>query len=85
LGDCNEDLVTTYQAIQKDWKSVVKHLKVYMQAHSKEHYYLRRADNPSSKAKQAARFIYLNCTCWNGLYRVNSQGPFNVPVGTRIY
>lgn len=84
LGDCNGDLIDTYQAIKDDWKLVVMQLRFYMQTHSTENYYIRRADNPESKVEQAARFIYLNCTCWNGLYRVNSQGRFNVPVGTRM-
>jgi len=83
LADLNADLIETYLAIQKDWKRVSKILDKYQLAHSKEFYYLVRGSQPRSLASRAARLIYLNRTCWNGLYRVNVRGKFNVPMGTK--
>src|SRR6266852_6834887 len=83
LADLNGDLIETYVAIQKDWKRVSEILDKYQLAHSKEFYYLVRGSRPRSLASRAARLIYLNRTCWNGLYRVNVRGQFNVPMGTK--
>src|SRR6266404_6331393 len=83
LADLNVDLIETYLAIQKDWKRVANLLDKYQLAHSKEFYYLVRSSQPRSLHSRAARLIYLNRTCWNGLYRVNVRGRFNVPVGTK--
>ncbi len=83
LSDCNVELIETYQAIAADWRTVVKHLRRHDEAHSAQHYYETRAKRPQTSATRAARFIYLNRTCWNGLYRVNQQGMFNTPIGTK--
>lgn len=83
LNDTNEDLINTYQAIQENYTLVVKHLKRHHQLHSSEYYYRTRDYSPRCKFRRAARFVYLNRTCWNGLYRVNLKGVFNVPVGTK--
>lgn len=83
LGDCNKDLIATYTALNKNWELVYRYLKNHQKNHSKEYYYQIRNANIRSEASQAARFIYLNRTCWNGLYRVNKKGLFNVPIGTR--
>lgn len=83
LGDLNSELVETYQAIQSDWAKVAARLKKYQKTHSKEYYYAVREKIPKDPLERAARFIYLNRTCWNGLYRVNLRGKFNVPIGTK--
>jgi DNA adenine methylase len=83
LGDTNLDLINAYQGLKEEWELVYRYLKKHKRNHSKEYYYKVRSSNPRSIASMAARFIYLNRTCWNGLYRVNKQGEFNVPIGNR--
>lgn len=83
LSDLNEDLIETFLAIKKNWRAVVLALRRYQRLHSKTFYYQVRSSVPRSAATRAARFIYLNRTCWNGLYRVNTRGQFNVPIGTK--
>ena len=82
LGDLSKDLINTYQAIKDDWSLVYRYLKEHHNNHSKDYYYKVRSSSLSSPASKAAKFIYLNRTCWNGLYRVNLKGQFNVPIGT---
>ncbi len=79
LSDINEELITTYRQISNDTGSVLKAIKKLNK--SKEDYYKIRALKPDklSPNKRAARFIYLNRFCFNGLYRTNSKGEFNVP------
>ncbi len=83
LSDSNEELVNTYNVIKENVEELISVLKGYKGQHSKEFYYKIRAENPKklSTVLRAARFIYLNKTCFNGLYRVNSKGQFNVPMG----
>ncbi len=83
LSDINNDLIDTYRAIQIDWKKVFSTLKKHHKNHCKEYYYKVRSIKPKTIYDRAARFIYLNRTCWNGLYRVNLKGEFNVPIGTK--
>lgn len=83
LSDINEELITTYKAIKNDWIRVEKALKKHAREHSDEYYYKVRSSKPEKNHTRAARFIYLNRTCWNGLYRVNLKGEFNVPRGTK--
>jgi DNA adenine methylase len=84
LSDTNERLIETYQAIRDDAESVIALLKKHKEEHSRnarEYYYRVRAHVPGDPAARAARIIYLNRTCFNGLYRENSRGEFNVPIG----
>ena len=83
LSDVNADLIETYSEIKENWKAVISILRTYHQLHSTAFYYQIRSSSPRAKATKAAKFIYLNRTCWNGLYRVNVRGEFNVPVGTK--
>ncbi|OYU01782.1 MAG: DNA methyltransferase [Sphingomonadaceae bacterium PASS1] len=82
LADMNSKLILTYQAIKSDWQSVELLLKLYQNKHSKDFYYQERKRTPLEPLEQAAQFIYLNRTCFNGLYRENLNGQFNVPIGT---
>ena len=81
INDMNPDLITTYQVIRDDVDGLISHLRILECDLSKEHFEKIRADNPTTKIEKAARFIYLNKTCFNGLWRVNSSGEFNVPWG----
>lgn len=83
LSDSNSELVETYCAIRDDHESVKKELSRHQRLHSSEHYYQVRSTRPRKPHTRAARFIYLNRTCWNGLYRVNRSGEFNVPIGNK--
>lgn len=81
LSDANKDLIGTYQAVRNSVKQVVAELSKHV--YEEDYYYTVRALDPKTLDlySRAARFIYLNKTCFNGLYRVNKKGEFNVPFG----
>ncbi|MCA9597883.1 MAG: DNA adenine methylase [Myxococcales bacterium] len=79
ISDRNADLLSVYRALQADAEAVISELK--RMRHSEEEYYRVRAARPRTLVKRAARVIYLNKTGYNGLYRVNRSGGFNVPFG----
>jgi DNA adenine methylase len=81
LADSNEDLINAYRTLRDDAERVIAKLETHAGLHSQEHFYAVRAGKPREAAERAARFIYLNRTCYNGLYRVNRRGDFNVPFG----
>ena len=84
LSDSNARLIETYTQIRDNPKYISKLLRQHQANHSDKYYYLvRKRKHPNSAAQRAAQFIYLNRTCWNGLYRVNLKGEFNVPRGTK--
>lgn len=83
LSDLNEELIDTYLAIRDDSEGVQKALRAHHRQHDEEYYYKVREQNLRTPTTRAARFIYLNRTCFNGLYRVNLKGVFNVPKGTK--
>ncbi len=81
LFDLNRDLIEVYQVVRDSLDDLIKALKPHR--NDKDYFYEIRAQLPStlSPVERAARFIFLNRTCYNGLYRVNRQGQFNVPFG----
>jgi len=81
LADANPHLIETYQGVRDCPDDVIRLLNRHQQRHSRDYYYEIRAKNPENLPEKAARIIYLNRTCFNGLYRENSQGRFNVPMG----
>ena len=83
LSDLNGELINTYQAIRDDYKKIIALLRAHDRKHSHDYYYKVRSAKPRTSHTRAARFLYLNRTCWNGLYRVNLKGEFNVPKGTK--
>jgi DNA adenine methylase len=81
LSDTNPDLICAYQVLRDDPLTLMKHLKRLGKHTDREAFEKVRASRPATKIDIAARFIYLNKTCFNGLWRVNSKGEFNVPWG----
>ncbi len=80
LSDTNRELIQTYRVVKKDAEGIIAILKGF--SFTKRFYYSVRQWRPGTVTEAAARFIYLNRTCWNGLYRVNRLGAFNVPKGS---
>lgn len=83
LADSNSRLIETYRAVRDGYRVVERRLVEYQDLHCKEFYYLERARSYKNRFQRAAQFIYLNRTCFNGMYRVNKKGEFNVPLGTK--
>lgn len=83
LSDSNSELIEAYRSLKHDWSAVRDVLKRHDCNHDAEYYYAVRDSKPRTPHTKAARFIYLNRTCWNGLYRVNKEGIFNTPVGSK--
>jgi DNA adenine methylase len=86
LADVNRDLVATYRCVQTSADALLAALRSLERTHNPEQYYAaRKLYNDGgclqSKVARSALFIYLNKTCYNGLYRVNRRGEFNVPAG----
>lgn len=83
LSDKNKLLIDTYRCIKEDWQKVVTLLELHAKNHSMAYYYQLRSTIFNDNFERSAQFLYLNRTCWNGLYRVNKSGIFNVPKGTK--
>lgn len=83
LSDKNPELINTFLVVKNNPEKLIKGLIKHKKRNSVRYYYKIRLLDPKnlSRIDRAARFIYLNKTCFNGLYRVNSKGQFNVPVG----
>ena len=85
LGDMNGHLIGAYRFVRDKPDLVHRYLLRHAANDSRSHYFRVRQDYNAGKwsAAQAARFIYLNRTCFNGIFRVNRAGQFNVPYGSR--
>lgn len=84
LADLNEELILAYDIVANDTENLIKALQIHESNHSIEDgYYLKIRDReePENAIDRVSRFLYLNKTCYNGLYRVNKSGKFNVPEG----
>lgn len=96
ISDINEELIDTYCIIRDDVEELIKFLSNYQEAYlpldieQRKEYYLKKRDrfndlkingNKLTNIEKASLMIFLNKTCFNGLYRVNRKGLFNVPMG----
>ena len=93
VNDINPELINMYLQVRDRVEEVIEHLTIYDNQHEiwsdpKDYYYKVReyfnAELGTNTAQQAARFIYLNKHCFNGLYRVNKKGEFNVPFNGKL-
>lgn len=81
LSDLNEELIDTYNVLKDDPEGIIEELRKFK--NTPEFYYKVRKAKFRKPTKQAANFIYLNQTSFNGIYRVNLKGEYNVPYGHR--
>lgn len=81
LRDSNAELIATYRAIRDHHARIAERVQLY--GNDPDTYYAVRASVPQDKVERAARFLYLNHTSFNGIYRVNLDGIYNVPFGSR--
>lgn len=86
LSDVNAELIEAYKVVRDTPGELIQVLSLLQDEYSRSanksaYYYEKRDFRPSSPVESAARLIFLNRTCYNGLYRVNSRGEFNVPIG----
>ena len=81
LSDLNSELVDAFCAVRDNPQQIIEHLKKYKT--DEKSYYAVRATEPADKHQKAARFLYLNATSFNGIYRVNKNGKYNVPYGKK--
>lgn len=86
LSDLNDELINIWQVVRDDSEAFLDALAAYEGKNDEESYYeVREAEAPTEPIQRAARFAYLNQTAWNGLWRVNRWGRFNVPWGNRPF
>ena len=81
LSDCNEDLINLYETVQNEPEKLIAYISKQEFFNTSDCYYKVRSAAETDPIARAARTLYLNATCFNGLYRTNASGGFNVPFG----
>ncbi|HKC78528.1 MAG TPA: DNA adenine methylase [Nitrosopumilaceae archaeon] len=87
VSDLNSELILSYVTIRDKVDELIMSLEGHSENYFKnpeDYYYQVRDDNPKNQIDQVSRLVFLNKTCFNGLYRVNSKGKFNVPIGRYV-
>lgn len=85
LSDLNDELINIWKVVQTQPNDFLLEIAQYHNRNGKEEYYKVRSEQPEAPLERAARFFFLNQTAWNGLWRVNRWGVFNVPWGARSF
>src|SRR5262249_49360737 len=85
LSDLNDELINAWVVVRESPQPLFAALERYRAKDSKEFFYAQRPRQPQDVVDRAARFLYLNQTSWNGLWRVNRWGEYNVPWGQRRF
>lgn len=85
LSDLNSELVNLWRTIQAKPRAFHNRIQPYLERQGEDEYYAVREEAPKAAIERAARFFYLNQTAWNGLWRENRWGVFNVPFGARAF
>lgn len=85
LSDLNDELINTWVVVRNRERQLRQALEHYANNDSKDFFYAQRPRQPQDAVDRAARFLYLNQTSWNGLWRVNKWGEYNVPWGQRPF
>ncbi len=83
ISDVNGELINLYLMMRDRPDQLKDAMEHHQSQHSSAYYYVVRERLPEDALERAARFLYLNRTCYNGMYRVNREGRFNVPIGTK--
>ncbi len=86
LSDINKELINSYRIVKDTPEDLIGLLSIFQSEYDEssdksEYYYKKRDWHPTGLTESVARLVFLNRTCYNGLYRVNSRGEFNVPFG----
>ena len=87
ISDLNSDLILSYVTVRDRVKHLISELEFHSVNYFKnpnKYYYKVRESNPKGQIEKVSRLLFLNKTCFNGLYRVNSKGKFNVPLGKYV-
>lgn len=83
ISDVNRELIELFLVMRDKPDELKKRMINHQKKHCHEYYYEIRASHPKTDVNRAARMLYLNRTCFNGMYRVNKSGEFNVPIGSK--
>ncbi|MBD1864194.1 MULTISPECIES: DNA adenine methylase [Trichocoleus] len=81
LSDINPELINVYHCVREQVELLIEHLSIHQQKHSRDYFHQVRAKPGTTDLERAARFVYLNRVCFNGLWRENSKGEFNTSFG----
>ena len=83
LSDINGELIALYKVMRDNHSELAQSMRIHQELHCKDYYYKIRSTYFDDPVQSASKLLYLNRMCYNGMYRVNKAGQFNVPIGTK--